>query len=79
MLTVESVIVAISVASMAIVILGAAGVMREWAKAADPPPAPYQGHQKAAGPSRLRALADSVLDTVGELAHASALLRGVQP
>lgn len=33
-------------------------------------------HARPARPSRLRALADSVLDTVGELAAAHALLKG---
>lgn len=74
---IEAVIVAIWVASMACVVLGAAGVMHQLAKAADPPS--YRGHHhRPAGPSRLRVLADSVLDTVGELAAARALLRGVE-
>lgn len=79
MVTVETVIVVISLASMAIVVLGAAGVMHQLAKASAQP-AEYAGHHhKPARPSRLRVLADSVLATVGELGAAHALLRGVQP
>lgn len=49
-----------------------AGLHRDLAEAADTGHQP--AHARPARPSRLRALADSVLDNVGELAAAHALL-----
>lgn len=76
MAAVEVLIVAIWVASMAAVVVGAVGVMREWAKAATPRHQP--AHAKPARPAQ-PSLLEQLLVGWRELAHAHALMTGGQP
>lgn len=66
---IETVIVVISLASMAVVVVGAAGVMREWAK-------PYHGHHHRPVPSLRVRVAAALLVCWREMAIAHALMTG---
>lgn len=75
--SVETVIIAVWIAAIGSVVVGAYGVMREWAKAAAPKPQPYQGrHWRPAPPWWARAL-DAWLASTREATTAYALLKGV--
>lgn len=74
--SVETVIIAVWIAAIGSVVVGAYGVMREWAKAAAPKPQPYRGRHWRPAPPWWARVGAALADGWREAAATQALLRG---